>query len=381
MVYANDEKHYHTEGNNDLLGARHWGVLSGLQVTENTTPDMNVIVAAGSCIVNATEITKDTSTTVAIDPADATYDRLDIITINDTGTITATAGTPAANPVPPDLPANNILLATILVPVGATAIYNANIYDRRVFIEKIKNVHLDTGIIYDANVATDAAILESKLSFNVSTGHKHDGVLARQMSYTDLSDYSDLELVANKGVANGYASLDANALVPVAQIPDLTRSKITDFWGTPFWDNIPDKPTSFPSAISQLTVDANLDMGSYKLLGVINTRLNSHLPYQTISASSYTLALGYDLQPGETLKVWAVGGLGIATTGYIYAEVYDATTPNTIYSTDIGGNGTWDTGVPLASYSQSSEVRVWTRIRNDDSSGHAACASWSITVE
>ncbi|RLI71079.1 hypothetical protein DRO97_10215 [Archaeoglobales archaeon] len=57
---------------------------------------------------------------------------------------------------------------------------------------------------------------------------------------------ADLEKVANKGAASGYCELDANALVPTARIPSLPRSKISDFFNSPFWDNIPDKPSTFP---------------------------------------------------------------------------------------------------------------------------------------
>jgi len=55
-----------------------------------------------------------------------------------------------------------------------------------------------------------------------------------------------LEKIANKGVAGGYAELDSSALIPTTRIPNLTRSKITDFFNSPFWANIPDKPSSFP---------------------------------------------------------------------------------------------------------------------------------------
>ena len=247
MVYSDGEKFYHIDPNGIMLGSRLWGVLNGLQVTENSPPDMNVIVTAGSAIINATEITKDTSTTVPVDPADATYDRWDIVVINDAGTIDVTPGTPAANPLPPDIPANNILLALVYVAAGVTQITNANIYDRRLFIEKIKNVHVD-----DA-----AGIAESKLSLNYPThpklhaaDHGSGGVDevsldASQITTGTLSldripstltgkdadsvdgyEGADLEKVANKGVANGYCPLDSSGLVPQANLPAIDADKV-----------------------------------------------------------------------------------------------------------------------------------------------------------
>jgi len=205
MVYSDGEKHYSTEGNADLLGARHWGVLSGLQVTENTTPDMSVLVAAGSCIVNATEITKTTSTNVTISAADDTNPRWDIITINDAGTIAATAGTPAADPYPPALPANNILLALVYVAAGVSQITNANIYDRRLFIEKIKNVHVD-----DA-----AGIAESKLALNYPT---HPKLHAADHG----SGGADAVSLDASQITTGTLSLD--------RIPNTLTGKDADLW-------------------------------------------------------------------------------------------------------------------------------------------------------
>jgi len=64
--------------------------------------------------------------------------------------------------------------------------------------------------------------------------------------------------------------LDAGKIVSgvfdIARIPDIPRGKVPDFWDTPFWDNIPDKPSVYPpelhaslhglGGIDELSLDA-----------------------------------------------------------------------------------------------------------------------------
>jgi hypothetical protein len=121
------------------------GVLSGLEVTARSTPDMSVNVAAGQCAVTVTEITpggtalcaNDATVNVPIAISDATNPRIDLIVARVYAETAALAdrkwrlepvtGTPAASPVEPTLPPNSLRLKRVDVPAGATSITASNI--------------------------------------------------------------------------------------------------------------------------------------------------------------------------------------------------------------------------------------------------------------
>ena len=63
----------------------------------------------------------------------------------------------------------------------------------------------------------------------------------RKATISDVEGY--LKLV---GALNKKYDSDIDSILDIAAVPDLTRSKITDFFNSPFWDNIPDKPSTFP---------------------------------------------------------------------------------------------------------------------------------------
>jgi hypothetical protein len=123
---------------------------SSLAVTAQGTPNMTVNVASGwAAIVGTTQANmgtyvgyNDATTVLTVTTANATNPRIDLVcmTVNDAYYSGSTnnvvlqliAGTPAASPVAPTLPANSISLATIAVAANATAINSANITDTRV---------------------------------------------------------------------------------------------------------------------------------------------------------------------------------------------------------------------------------------------------------
>lgn len=124
-------------------------VPGDLKVTQTGTPSMILDIAAGSAIINGTDVAgqgpyifvNDAQATVTIATADATHGRLDLIVArvkdaefagaSNTGTIEPVTGTPAASPVAPSAPTNTMILAVIEVDANATSIATAKIADAR----------------------------------------------------------------------------------------------------------------------------------------------------------------------------------------------------------------------------------------------------------
>jgi hypothetical protein len=89
----------------------------------------------------------------------------------------------------------------------------------------------------NADAATFNSAFASKSADNTLTGKQSlnrpgsgDPILDAQQALNDVIDSDALKIpLAEKGVADGVATLDASTLVPVDQIPIITTSKISDF--------------------------------------------------------------------------------------------------------------------------------------------------------
>lgn len=130
-------------GGHGVVGA------NDLLVTQNGTPNMTVLVAAGQCVIRGTQQgdqgvyigANDASFSVAIAAADGTNARKDLIVARATDTdygagatalvIEAVTGTAAGSPSEPVPPENSLVIALVDVPAGDTAIGSAQITDRR----------------------------------------------------------------------------------------------------------------------------------------------------------------------------------------------------------------------------------------------------------
>lgn len=109
------------------------GVIEGCAVTAQGSPDMTVAVAAGYVRVDG-KVAAVLSGNVTVGTADGTHPRFDLITVNNAGTKACTAGTAAAEPVFPAIPANSVVIAAVYVPASDTTIASNQITDKRVIV-------------------------------------------------------------------------------------------------------------------------------------------------------------------------------------------------------------------------------------------------------
>jgi hypothetical protein len=110
------------------------GVATGCAVTPQGSPDMTVAVAAGTVIVADAVPVAVTGGNVTVTAAHASLARFDLIVANNAGAKSCTAGTAAATPVFPAIPANSVVLAAVYVPANATTIQGNQIVDKRVIL-------------------------------------------------------------------------------------------------------------------------------------------------------------------------------------------------------------------------------------------------------
>jgi hypothetical protein len=208
---------------------------SSLAVTAQGTPNMTVNVASGwAAIVGTTQNNmgvytgyNDATTVLTVTAANVTNPRIDLVcmTVNDayyTGLLNnvvlqVVAGTPAASPVAPTLPANSISLATIAVAANATSISSGNITDTRVAtttnIVSLASYVTLTGTQTLTNKTLTSPVLNTP---TVTGAVLSNGV--REISYTTGTGFAGYTyyVTTNGAVQYSTANATANGTVNIA---------------------------------------------------------------------------------------------------------------------------------------------------------------------
>ena len=149
--YADGHVEFDNDHNAMVDGLKGNGVVSGCGVTAQGTPDDTVAVASGAVIANGTYVAVTGLNKTCV--PHATLPLRAIISVNSSGVVTITHGTegvaaPAGQvgpfcsvPAPPDVPANEVLIADIWIePLSThnpTVIVTADITDRRIIVQRL----------------------------------------------------------------------------------------------------------------------------------------------------------------------------------------------------------------------------------------------------
>ncbi len=204
MEFANGDKIYHVELNTIIDAQNENGVLEGIEITAQGTPSMTLDVSAGQCVVDKELYEEASATTVTIGAAHATLPRMDIVCYDTSaGAAATTAGTAAATPLPPNIPAGDLLLAVVNVPAAATVIVTGNIIDERIIIQPLKLTYIASDTLLDSD--------DTEVNHFQDTYQKEKEIEITADTFSDDSEFRIyFELKTSVGVHTAYGRIYRN---------------------------------------------------------------------------------------------------------------------------------------------------------------------------
>jgi hypothetical protein len=190
------------------------GVLSGCAVTPQGTPDTTVAVAAGLVKCNGffSYVVAGNVTGFA---AHASLDRIDLVCVDWNGVLSRVAGTAAAKPVPPSLPANSLILAQVFVPGASASVGTNNLKDRRIIILDLFDYQEDFfASSLSATAATGQGSYGAEFGFSLAAS----GTLAAPTSQANAANNPGILRTSTGATSGNNTQMGLNANVPAGKI-------------------------------------------------------------------------------------------------------------------------------------------------------------------
>jgi hypothetical protein len=133
-----------------IRAARNIGVVKNFggeaAVSALATPALAIQVASGTIRYERTWTDVSAVSSWGITAADSINPRFDLVCVNNVGSLSITAGAPAAAPVFPTIPTSSIPLAALYVPASCTVCSPGQIIDKRMSIDApVENIPIVVG--------------------------------------------------------------------------------------------------------------------------------------------------------------------------------------------------------------------------------------------
>jgi hypothetical protein len=199
----------------DIISAatNGYGILSGCACTPASSGStLGVAVAAGVVWVASTPATV-ASGTVTPGAAHASLGRFDLVAVNASGTKSVVAGTAAATPVFPAIPASSTILCAVWIPATATSITAGNIVDKRQMLV-LRRSRQVTSVSADYTVldTDDVVLVDDSVASRAITLPTAVGRLTREFQVLKTSFSSNYVRIIPNGTQtiNGAPSYTIN---------------------------------------------------------------------------------------------------------------------------------------------------------------------------
>ena len=308
-----------------------YGVISGLTVGAQATPNMTVSIATGIVhMPNGVRLAPSARAALTINAADTTNPRKDIIHVNSDSTIGYTPGIPSTTPVAPTVPVGAFLLAEITVGANVTTITNLNIADKR----KLKNS--------TDSLATQLSDYTKVNSYLVDSGSANAYVITPSpaiTSYVAGQVFKFKAVNSNTGASTlnvsgkGAIALVKDVNVPLVTGDILAGQIITAVYDSTNFQIVPDVSTKFSSHVSETVYEQLMGTRDLTVAGIQTFTLATNKIPKRIEIIATVGVPGTKLSNGSWSESGGVQQSNMFTWGGASSTSF-ATTSNLLYMSE-----------------------------------------------
>ena len=164
--------------------------VSGLYVHEQATPDLTLLVGPGVAVIGGTVVKYAGGNSPSF-TAPSANPRIDLLTLDASGTVARTAGTEGASPVAPDYPSDKLVICEVYNRVGQTAVRNVSVSGQGYVYRDARVLNSSPTTIYQRTLGQDVAAGEAVFLAGVEQGADRVSFQTSNPSYNGFTSAAE----------------------------------------------------------------------------------------------------------------------------------------------------------------------------------------------